>query len=154
MMTFITYPAIDFNKQLAAVRNLTAPFHDFDTAVNAGWFAPITDCVENPGDPSIGSMGYHYGNPEYLEDGGYLDILQPEVLLYEPQKNGKKRLVGVEYVVPFDDHPITEDPPVLFGQEFIPLPGPGVWGLHVWIWRHNPHGMFYDWNPKVSCKYD
>ena len=22
---------------------------------------------------------------------------------------------------------------------------------HAWIWKHNPAGMFADWNPEVSC---
>lgn len=26
------------------------------------------------------------------------------------------------------------------------------YALHVWAWKHNPHGMFVDWNPKVSCE--
>jgi hypothetical protein len=26
-----------------------------------------------------------------------------------------------------------------------------VWALHVWVWKHNPSGMFADWNPQVSC---
>ena len=25
--------------------------------------------------------------------------------------------------------------------------------LHVWAWEPNPHGMFVDWNPKVSCEH-
>jgi hypothetical protein len=24
----------------------------------------------------------------------------------------------------------------------------------VWHWRHNPAGMFADWNPYVSCAHD
>jgi hypothetical protein len=23
--------------------------------------------------------------------------------------------------------------------------------LHVWVWKHNPSGMFEDWNPTVNC---
>jgi hypothetical protein len=23
--------------------------------------------------------------------------------------------------------------------------------LHVWVWDHNPSGMFTQWNPTVSC---
>jgi hypothetical protein len=29
--------------------------------------------------------------------------------------------------------------------------GPPFYELHVWAWKHNPNGMFTDWNPKVSC---
>jgi hypothetical protein len=44
----------------------------------------------------------------------------------------------------------------LLGQHFhlSPPPGLGVpwhWSLHVWIWAHNPSGMFSEWNPSISC---
>ena len=25
------------------------------------------------------------------------------------------------------------------------------YALHVWAWRSKPHGVFVDWNPRVSC---
>jgi hypothetical protein len=28
---------------------------------------------------------------------------------------------------------------------------PAYYSLHVCAWRHNPAGVFGDWNPKVSC---
>jgi hypothetical protein len=33
------------------------------------------------------------------------------------------------------------------------IEGAGIWALHVWLWKHNPSGMFADWNPNVTCKY-
>jgi hypothetical protein len=74
--------------QLAGLRRLVAPFHDFEAAEAAGWSAPITSCLDAPG---LGAMGFHYGNLRYIQDGGVVDLLQPELLLYEPQKNGKLR---------------------------------------------------------------
>lgn len=145
----------DLNKQLAAVRNLTASFHDFDAGTDAGWFIPLSGCVVHPFDASIGNMGYHFGNPAYLADGiEELDILRPQVLMYEPQKNGKFHLTGVEYVILYDIHPSDAEPPVLFGQQFNQNPVLELWALHVWIWRHNPNGMFHDWNPNISCEFD
>jgi hypothetical protein len=44
-------------------------------------------------------------------------------------------------------------PPTLFGQEFELVPAgnrygiPAFYELHAWIWKHNPSGMFSDWNP-------
>jgi hypothetical protein len=70
--------------------------------------------------------------------------------MYEPQKNGRMRLVGVEYVVPFAAW-IDPQPPVLHGQEFHPNETFGLWTLHVWMFKHNPDGMFADWNPTVTC---
>ncbi len=136
--------------EIARLRRLVAPFHDFDAAVAAGWFAPITPCLEQPG---LGAMGFHYSNPAFIGDGGTVELLQPELLLYEPQKNGKLRFVGVEYIVPFADHPTTAAPPTLLGQEFAQVPEFGVWGLHIWVGRENPSGIFASWNPKVSCEH-
>jgi hypothetical protein len=136
--------------EIAQLRRLVAPFHDFDAAVAAGWFAQITPCLEEPG---LGAMGFHYGNPAFIGDGGVVELLQPELLLYEPQKNGKLRFVGVEYIVPFADHPTTAAPPTLLGQEFAQVPEFGVWGLHIWVGRENRSGIFSPWNPKVSCEH-
>jgi hypothetical protein len=136
----------EVNKDLAALRRLTAAFHDFDKATVAGWSAQITACLE---DPSLGAQGFHYGNPAFID--GDASVLEPELLLYEPQSNGRLRLVGIEYIVPFTIVPSTADPPTLFGQEFHQNFVFGVWALHVWVWRHNPSGLFADWNPKVSC---
>jgi hypothetical protein len=135
--------------QIAQLRRLVAPFHDFDAAVHAGWAAQITPCLEAPG---LGAMGFHYGNLGYIQDGGVVDLLQPELLLYEPQKSGKLRFIGVEYIVPFTDHPATAAPPTLLGQAFAQVPEFGVWGLHIYVGRENPSGIFAPWNPKVSCE--
>ena len=135
--------------QIAQLRRLVAPFHDFDAAVNAGWAAQITPCLEAPG---LGAMGFHYGNLGYIQDGGVVDLLQPELLLYEPEKSGKLRFVGVEYIVPFTDHPASAAAPTLLGHAFSQVPEFGVWGLHIWVGRHNQSGTFAPWNPKVSCE--
>jgi hypothetical protein len=29
---------------------------------------------------------------------------------------------------------------------------PAYYALHVWAWKANPHGVFMDWNPEVSCE--
>jgi len=135
---------------IAALRRLVAPFHDFDTAVAAGWSVPVTACFEAPG---VGAMGFHYGNLAYIGDGGVVDLLQPELLLFEPQQNGKMRFVGVEYIVPYTDLPESAEPPTLLGQPFERVPSAGLWGLHIWVGRENPTGIFMPWNPKVSCDY-
>jgi len=135
--------------ELSQVRRLTAPYHDHEKAIKAGWFAPLSECVENPG---VGGMGIHYGNPVYLEDD-IVDLLKPEVLLYEPQKNGSLRLVGVEYIVTGKFLGPEGPAPILLGKEFHWNPIQKIWALHVWIWRNNPSGMFADWNPKVNCDF-
>ncbi|HEX6614908.1 MAG TPA: hypothetical protein VF046_01250 [Gemmatimonadales bacterium] len=142
--------------RIAQLRRLVAPFHDFETAKAAGWSAPITPCwvaADLPSQPGSGAMGFHWGNLDYILDGGKVDLLQPELLLYEPEKNGKLRFVGVEYIVLFSDHPSTAEPPTLLGQEFSRVPEAGVWGLHIWVGRENSAGIFMPWNEKVSCEF-
>jgi hypothetical protein len=72
-------------------------------------------------------------------------------LLYEPDENGRLRLVGVEYIIPYSFHSRDAAPPVLFGQPFLQFDAFQVWGLHAWVWKHNPSGLFAPWNPLVSC---
>src|SRR5574338_598544 len=118
--------------------------------------APITPCwvaADLPSQPGSGAMGFHWGNLDYILDGGKVDLLQPELLMYEPEKNGKLRFVGVEYIVLFSDHPSTAEPPTLLGQEFSRVPEAGVWGLHIWVGRENSAGIFMPWNEKVSCEF-
>ena len=96
-----------------------------------------------------GAMGFHYGNVALID--GVARVDQPELLLYEPEKNGKLRLVAVEYVIPYTAHARSAAPPVLFGQEFKQNDTFQLWGLHAWVWKENPAGMFASWNPQVSC---
>lgn len=131
-------------QDVASLRRLTARFHSFDAAVAAGWSAKITECFASP----QGGMGFHYGNPAIID--GRVDVLEPELLLYEPQQNGKLRFVAVEYIVPFAAWTASE-PPTLYGQAFHRNEAFGIWALHVWHERQNPRGMFADWNPKVNC---
>jgi hypothetical protein len=98
--------------------------------VNAGWSVQFPPCLEVPG---LGGMGFHYGNPAHVQDGGAVDLLQPELLLYEPQKNGQLRFIGVEYIVLFSDHPATEPPPTLLGQAFEAVPDAGL-GACMSMW--------------------
>jgi len=94
-------------------------------------------------------MGFHYGNPNLIDESVRVD--EPELLLYEPEKNGRLRLVAVEYIVPYTAHSRSAAPPVLFGQEFKQNDTFQLWGLHAWVWKHNPSGMFANWNPGVTC---
>lgn len=137
------------NQELAALRELTAPFQDFQTAQAAGWNQPVLDCLDNPPE---GGMGFHFANPEFMNDTTP-KVLRPQLLMYEPEQNGRMRLVGVEYIISFANASGDGPPPQLFGHAFHPNTDLGIWGLHAWVWKHNPSGMFADWNPTVSCQY-
>ena len=97
-----------------------------------------------------GGMGYHYGNTTLIN--GSVAVDQPELLLYEPEKNGRMRLVAVEYIVPLSAW-TSPNPPRLFGRDFKVNQAFQIWGLHAWVWKHNPSGMFADWNPTVTCEH-
>jgi hypothetical protein len=140
-------PSPEVLRDLARVRQVTAQFHRIEVAKQAGWKDSLTNCFSDP----AGGMGYHYGNMKLLKDST-VNVSEPEILLYEPQKNGKLELVAVEYAVPFEDW-THADPPQLFGQPFHENFAFQLWVLHVWVHRDNPSGMFKDWNPKVSCRY-
>lgn len=137
------------NQELAELRQVTAQLRDTLAAKQAGWSLQVTNCMD---DLPAGAMGYHFGNPDYMGDA-VPDVRRPQLLMYEPEKNGKTRLVGIEYIVPYSVVPADADPPVLFGQQFHQNNAFGIWGLHAWVWQENPNGVFQDWNPKVTCDY-
>jgi hypothetical protein len=135
--------------ELAMARGATAAFHDLESAVAAGWWLRASPCEES----ALGGMGHHYVNLETW--GAGLDVTRPQALLFEPQRNGRMRLVGVEYIVPRSVLGPEGPAPELFGQRFHwnEFAVGGIWALHVWLWRHNPAGLFADWNPNVTCEF-
>lgn len=134
------------NRDIATLRAVTAPFHDIATAETAGWSTQITGCMADPG--GAGGMGFHYGNVAYID--GSVQVEHPEILMYEPEQNGRMRLVGAEYIIPVSAW-TSPNPPHLFGRDFHVIAAFQVWALHVWAWKSNPSGMFTDWNPTVTC---
>ncbi len=135
------------------VRNATKDFHDVSAALAAG-YGSAGSCVSGPEE---GAMGIHFPNGALVMDG-VLDAQRPEILVYE-QKGGRLRLVAVEFIVIAEAwHASNAAPPVLMGQHFHYVGSPNRYGLpafyelHVWAWKDNPHGMFVDWNPAVSCE--
>jgi hypothetical protein len=137
------------NKDLATLRRVTAPFHQFANATVAGWSAQITPCMTDPN--GAGGMGFHYGNGGLID--GSVQVDQPELLLYEPEQNGRLRLVAVEYIIPYTFHARSAAAPRLFGQDFKQNDTFQLWGLHAWVWKENPSGMFANWNPTVTCEH-
>jgi hypothetical protein len=137
------------------VRNATRSFQDVGNALAAG-YARFLGCVSGPQE---GAMGVHYVNGALVQDG-QLEANRPEALMYE-SKNGRLRLLGVEYIVMAEAwHAANSEPPTLGGQVFhyVGSPNryalPAFYELHVWAWRDNPAGTFADWNPRVACSGD
>ena len=87
-------------------------------------------------------------------------LTKPEALVYAPQKDGTLKLAAVEYVVLRKAwHANHTGRPSKFGHRFNVTPAgnrfglPAFYSLHVWVWQHNPAGMFDDWNPEATCAY-
>jgi len=135
----------------ARIRQATVGFRSVGAAEAAG-YALVHGCVSGRG----GAMGVRYVNGELTGDGA-IDVNHPEALLYE-WRDGRFRLLGVEYVVVAERWNAAHSaPPVLGGQLFTFTGAPNRYGmpafysLHVRAWQKNPGGMFQDFNPKVSC---
>ena len=134
-------------RAVADVRNATVKFHDFAYATSATGGGYTAQYPAGCASSSTGAQGVHYLNPSLVDNT--VDLLRPELVMYEPGPNGQMNFVGVDYVVPLDQ---ATTAPSLLGVNFMPLGAPlNVWALHIWAWRPNPDGMFAQWNPKVSC---
>jgi hypothetical protein len=147
------------SERLENAREATAAFRNIDAATDAG-YARFTDvagiaCIDNPG---VGAMGIHYVNGALVGNPA-IQATKPEALVYQPLSDGRLRLVALEYIVvqaawQGAGHTAA---PSLFGHQFELIPSPNRYGLppfyelHAWVWKHNPLGMFNDWNSSVSC---
>jgi hypothetical protein len=144
----------ELDPELREVRAATARFHSLEQAENAG-YTTRSACVTNfSGGPGV--MGIHLINTALRSDPA-LDPFEPEMLLYIPDKQGKLRLVGIEYFVWEADwqrvHGVGAPAPTMFGRTFDRGTHgiPPHYELHVWFWADNPDGLFALWNPTLSC---
>lgn len=130
------------------IRAATAQFRDVEVAIANGY--QPGPCVSGP---NHGAMGVHFINGNLL--GKEIDAETPEALIYEPGRDGRMRLVGVEYITFAADW--VNEVPVLEGHllNYTGAPNrygiPAFYEIHVWAWRENPDGTFSDWNRRVSC---
>jgi len=154
------------------LRQLTAPLHDLDAAEAAGYglftATPLTapdGCISSATD---GGMGYHYTRGNNLADDA-VSLLDPEFLVYAPtnapRKDGeaRRRLAAFDYFIPysakwpgpddpkFERAPTLHDFPTMTGLPDISFAPSrfGGWMFHIWLWEHNPSGMFTNWNTSV-----
>lgn len=134
---------------LQTLRQVTDAYQDVEVAMQDG-FEPLGICEDPEGPGALGMPHVHNDRVDTT-----IDINNPEVLFYEPQENGELELVGVEMVVPITaweaEH--GDEIPSVLGQEFHRNDEFGLFGIHVWIWRDNPDGVFAFANPDVSCQY-
>lgn len=143
---------------LESAKQATARYHDISAAQASGYGefrdAAGIACIDNP---PLGTMGIHYVNGGLVGDA-VVNGRTPEALVYAPKPGGGLQPVALEYIV-FQDawDAGHSSPPELFGHEFGLVPSPNRFGipafyeLHAWLWKPNPSGMFFEWNPRVSC---
>jgi hypothetical protein len=127
------------------VRRATAAFTDLAAAKAAGYTVQYpAGCAY----ADAGAQGVHWLNESLVDH--HVNLLTPELLMYEPQPDGSMVLVGVDYVIPFDAWK-SPQPPRLLGVPMMRNEGLRVWALHIWAQRENPSGLFAPWNPTVQC---
>ena len=126
------------------VRRATARFMDVEEAIRAQYvrFPDLAgECVSQPGQ---GAMGIHYLNRALIST--VLDPLRPAALMVQPNRHGKLKLLGVEYIVfqaAWDAQ--NPQPPVMFNHLFHLVRGSSRYGvptfyeLHLWVWEHRRH---------------
>jgi len=143
----------DANALVTTVRRATARFFDVEVARSEGYLSQF-GCVSGS---DFGAMGMHFVNGPLVMDGE-LDATKPEIVIYEPQADGKLKLVGADFLVIADQWNATHDgPPELMGQLFHLFEAPNRFGLpafytlHVWAWKESPTGTFVNWHSNISC---
>lgn len=131
----------------------------------------------------MGDMGLHYvrrdllglppkpappGSGRVRGTGTYTDFRKPAMLVYEPQPDGSLKLVAVENLVFASAWQASgkKGPPTFRGEPYVLLkdkPETKVdeahgwephYELHLWLFRDNANGMYSEFNPLVTCKYN
>ena len=138
-------PADPVAEAVATLRTVTERYKNLELA-KADGFVFLHACENRPGE---GPVGMVYVHPGRLMDG-LIDASRPDALVYEPKGSGPAELVAVEFAMPYTLW-TEQDPPQFLGHAFQPEDEFGVFGLHVWVWRDNPAGMFAEANPNVTC---
>lgn len=147
----------------AQLRKVKAALSKYEsvTAAEADGYARASACEAIPTSPGAswwsGAMGIHYVNNALTRLP--VNPMKPAILTYLPTPNGGLQLGAAEYFKADADQNLKTDGdrPTIFGRAFDgPMLGhaPGMpihYDLHVWLWKHNPSGMFAPWNPAASC---
>jgi len=155
----------DLTRKLADARAATAKYVNDLPAAQAAGYQIITKMMPN--------MGYHYLNPKV----DAFDVTKPPILVYVKHGDGWQ-LGALEWVwpeqpttAPFDGATYGSFDAACHYQDgtFVPAAAEadcaktapeggapfGFWHpklttLHVWLWYHNPDGLFHGTNPLVQ----
>jgi len=125
--------------QLDQARDAASKYLDVDKAVADGY---------NDINLFIPGMGWHYLKDSILDEN--FDWTKPELLVYvDDPCGGKRKLVAVEYAVPFA---LSKHAPAGFvgrADEWDANQAFQLWTLHAWVYEFNPTGVFAPMNPRV-----
>ena len=134
---------------VATLRYATRDYRNLDAAIADGFTSLRMLCAERPG----GATGMVYMNMTRAYDG----VLYPEVpdgLIYEPDANGRPKLVGVMMAHAYR-YGEQEQPYQFLGTPLAPILdgniNAAIHAVAVWVWRDNPNGLTVPENPRVSC---
>ena len=158
---YLSPEAAALEQQLKAVRRATKKYRDIEQARADGYVAVS---------PYVPGMGFHFADgPPFGTD-----LEDPGVLVYytnasynpapgdahDPAHDDDLILGGVEWLVQGDQ---TANPPDIFMDEVDPRnlrvseaegwhyeAREGFSGLHAWIYRGNPEGLFHTTNPTID----
>ncbi|MEU0245943.1 hypothetical protein ABZ192_16685 [Streptomyces sp. NPDC006235] len=137
--------------ELVQTYAVTRQYQHVKRAIKDGHL-PAGPCTALPGE---GAMGYHYVKQRLINS---TNPTEPAGLVHHKGKHGKLRLGAVEWSVRDADQNVEtdDDRPVMFGDRHFDgpeeIPGLGVvYTLHAWIFKDNPRGVFYPWNPRLTC---
>jgi hypothetical protein len=134
-------------QEVTALQVLFAKYGTLQKALDHGYkFVP--PCVS---DPQLGGMGDHYSrnaDDDFGRGDGTHALERPQYLVYAPRRNGTRRLAALDYTVPYEQWH-SDKAPEFFGIPFTRNDGFGVWMFHIWLFEHNPAGMFANFNPRV-----
>ena len=139
------------------LRDATQPYQSLKAA-KADGYGKLKDaegiaCIDMPGE---GGMGVHFVNGDLVGDAEVVGDT-PELLVYDPTPEGMN-LVALEYVV-FQEawraehatgRPSCTARSSSWSRRATATDCPPSTS-YVWAWKHNPNGMFEDWNPRVTC---
>ena len=154
------------------------PYKNVNFALNNGYRRANPHCEFSRN--GLGAMGIHYVRGDLLGlppgppvpgqringTGTYTGVNPPAILLYvdDAATSGGKRLVGIELLVFAEAwHAANKQPPKYRGREYNYMadnPATQVdeahnfmphYDLHIWLFEHNPSGLYAQWNPALSC---
>ena len=152
------------------------PYKNVNYALSMGYRRANPHCESSPD----GAMGIHYVRGDLLGlppgppvpgqrvngTGTYTKSNPPAILFYfdDAAVAGGKRLAGIELLVFAEAwHAANKQPPKYRGREYNYMADDPAttkdeahnfmphYDLHIWLFDHNPSGLYAQWNPALSC---